>query len=265
MKNYLFIIFLFVTSTGLTCFSGCNKKSSLPVEAYAVPLRDFSGTIYSERTSLFRISSSDNAFTLPDTPFQKTVKRDISGDKTNILIRSGENNSGVISDKNKYIQDTRFLNIESREIRGLAKEIKRGPEAVSNIEHFVYRFITNKIFGIPIIPARNIVTGKTGDCTEHAILAIALLRSQKIPARAVVGMYLSDEFAGKKNIFVFHMWAEAFSRGRWILVDATRPGKNNPNRYITFSYHHLKTAMPLAYLKAISAIKNLDVTYIPAN
>lgn len=261
MKYYPLFIFTIVIAT-IMIVSGCKVKSSLPTDAYAIPIRNVTNTIFRENSSLYRISSSDAAFTLPDTPFQKIIKKNTSGNNTILIIRSGENNIRTMPNKNKFIQDTRFLNIGTREIRKLANITGHGSNAISEIEHFVYRFIEKKIFGIPIIPARNIVSGKSGDCTEHAILAIALLRSKKIPARAVVGMFLTREFAGKKNVFVFHMWAEAFSKGRWVLVDATRPGEKNPNRYITFTWHHLKTAMPLTYLKSIAAIKNLEVTYL---
>jgi hypothetical protein len=58
------------------------------------------------------------------------------------------------------------------------------------------------------------------------------------------------------------MWAEAIVKGRWILVDATRPGEKQLNRYIAFTYHNLKTEAPLPYLRAISSIQDLVVEYV---
>ena len=64
-----------------------------------------------------------------------------------------------------------------------------------------------------------------------------------------------------KNVFVFHMWAEACVDGKWLLADATRPGDLHPHRYITFAQHSLKAEMPLEYLGAVSAIRDLAVHY----
>jgi len=59
------------------------------------------------------------------------------------------------------------------------------------------------------------------------------------------------------------MWAEAYASDAWELIDATRPDDRHPNRYIAFCTHHLKTATPLDYLKAVKAIRNLTVLYSP--
>lgn len=91
---------------------------------------------------------------------------------------------------------------------------------------------------------------------------IALLRALHIPARAVVGMIAAKEYAGKKNVFVFHMWAEAYYNNTWMLVDATRPGKKKTNIYIALAYHSLETEMPLEFLEAMAHIQNLKVTYL---
>jgi len=128
------------------------------------------------------------------------------------------------------------------------------------VERFVHGHISEKTFGIPLIPAPAVYRGRAGDCTEHTVLAVALLRRMGIPARAVVGMIYSEEFEGMRDVYVFHMWAEAFHRGQWVLVDATRPGAKQPSRYIAFTYHNLKSEAPLAYLGALSALKNLRVT-----
>ena len=70
---------------------------------------------------------------------------------------------------------------------------------------------------------------------------------------------LVKKFMGRQNVFVYHMWAEAFVRGRWMLIDSTRPGTEGLNRYIAFAYHHLKTEMPLSFLKALASMKEFSV------
>jgi hypothetical protein len=58
------------------------------------------------------------------------------------------------------------------------------------------------------------------------------------------------------------MWVEALKDGRWILVDATRPHDFYPNRYIALAYHNLMTEMPIDYLRAVSAIQEMKITFI---
>jgi hypothetical protein len=75
-------------------------------------------------------------------------------------------------------------------------------------------------------------------------------------------MLAVPEFMGKKNVFVYHMWVEAWHNGRWTLVDPSWPGEKHCNRYIAFAYHNLKTEMPLSFLKALSEIQDLRAEYL---
>ncbi len=227
-----------------------------------VKLQKFSNKVYTDKVSRYRIISHDNKFILPETPFQKIIK--VFNDKKDfsIVIQTGLQNNKENAPGNKYKNETRLADFDMPEIHGLIKRFRVSKDKVKAVETFVYKHIVKKDIGIPIIPASQVFKNKTGDCTEHTVLSVALLRSMGIPARALVGMLLSKKFAGAENVFVYHMWAEAYVNGRWKLIDATRPGTKYPNRYIAFSYHHLKTEMPLSYLKAVSSMKNFSVEYL---
>lgn len=181
-----------------------------------------------------------------------------------IDIETGEKRSAAAAagDLSEYRVNTRFLNITSPEIIQAAERLRGSSDIPSTVEKFVFGHISDKTLGIPIIPAVQVYRNRRGDCTEHAVLAVSLLRALGIPSRALVGMYLANEFMGRKNIFVYHMWAEAYQGGAWRLIDATRPGENRHNRYIAFAYHSLKAEAPLDYLRAISAISNFSAEYI---
>lgn len=69
---------------------------------------------------------------------------------------------------------------------------------------------------------------QSGDCTEHAVLLAALLRSQGIPSRVVAGLVWCDSFAGRREVFGWHLWTQALIDGRWIDLDATLPGDGAP-------------------------------------
>lgn len=249
------LISLFTVTATITA-EGFNASFS------TVKLNNFQKRIYTEERTKYILSSSDPNFSLPNTPFQNVLKKTALNQKYYLTVISGNIAQKKCAISPAYLQDTRFLNLNSEEIIQIRKKFMNSNTVINDISHFVYNHIINKKPGIPIISAKNILKHRSGDCTEHAILTISLLRSLKIPARAAVGMILSRDFDGLRDVFVFHMWAEAYINGGWILVDSTRPNKQQPNRYIAFSYHHLKTEMPLSYLKSISAIKNLTVEYL---
>ncbi len=64
--------------------------------------------------------------------------------------------------------------------------------------------------------ASQVLAHKQGDCTEHALLFVALARAAGIPAREVSGLvYMGDRF----QRFGWHAWAEVALDGRWVQVD----------------------------------------------
>jgi transglutaminase-like putative cysteine protease len=232
---------------------------------YTVPCGKFDKKIYNESLSEYNIISC-NQLILPDTPYQHVFAPEKSGDVFKMKLKAGypvnDNNTQNLKSLNEYLINTRLLEIDDPEIIKLKQNFYMSEDIVSDVEKYVYNHITDKKIGIPIISASKILIGRAGDCTEHAVLAISILRMLGIRARAVVGMILSEEFDGNENVFVYHMWAEAYYKNRWMLVDATRPEEKFPNRYIAIAYHHLKTEMPLDYLKAVSAMKSFSIEYV---
>lgn len=231
---------------------------------YTVDVKNFNEEIYRQKTSRFRLDSSDQEFSLAENRRQSVTRSMIKDGRKILDIRTGEAGRGT--DRTPagggYLKDTRFLNLTSPEISGAAARLGTAKDPVRAVEAFVYRHISTKTLGIPLAAAAQVYRMKTGDCTEHSVLAVALLRKLGVPARAIVGMYLADDFLGNKNVFVYHMWAEAYQNGSWRLVDATRPGGAGLNRYIAFAEHNLRAEAPLPYLRAISAIQDLTVEYL---
>ena len=64
--------------------------------------------------------------------------------------------------------------------------------------------------------ARAVLTRLEGDCTEHSLLTIALLRADGIPAREISGVIHVDEL----RAMGWHAWVEVWV-GRWIPIDPT--------------------------------------------
>jgi len=229
---------------------------------YSVSVENISPEAYLLTRCTYRLISSDEHFSLPDTPFQRViVTRNVRGG-VEVTVVSGEN-AAFRNGGGAYLDDTKLLGIHSREIRAVKAGFASSRNPVADVTKFVYGHIIRKMEGIPIIGARDVLRNRTGDCTEHTVLTVAILRALGIPSRAVVGMILSERFGRSRDVFVFHMWAEAFTGGRWVLADATRPGEHNPGRYVAFGYHNLRAEMPIEYLGAVSAIRNLRVRYVP--
>ncbi len=87
---------------------------------------------------------------------------------------------------------------------------------------------------------------RSGDCSEHAVLVVALARAAKIPARQVDGIVL---VADEEGTFLagYHAWAELWL-GRWVPVDAVVNEVGTSARYLAFGYNepgHPSTAAPM--------------------
>lgn len=80
--------------------------------------------------------------------------------------------------------------------------------------------------------ATEVLDNGEGDCTEHAVLVVALMRALGIPARTVSGIILAPG-GGDTGIAVYHAWAEIWL-GRWIGVDATLGDTGTAPRYLQF-------------------------------
>lgn len=240
----------------------CRPAAGLDPSHYSVPVEELTPAAFSDESARYLLTSSDENFSLPDTPFQKVLEKKTPAGGRSVVLQTGRIPGSSPAPGPQYTADTLLLNLRSPEIRELRNRFPGSGDRIPRVEGFVDRHINRKVIGIPMIPAREIYRNRSGDCTEHTVLAVAILRSLGVPARAVAGMVLVREFEGAHNVFVFHMWAEAYQGGRWHLVDATSPGEKHPGRYIAFCYHHLKTPMPLNYLKASASIKNLRVVYL---
>lgn len=254
-------LFVFVLATILCGYLLYLYSEPLPASLSTVPITNITSKLWEEDISLFKVTS-DESFTITTTPYQKILSSKNTSTTYAYILATGRNKDYQQKPSEKDIKDTRLLQLSNPVIIQHAKKIAISQNPVYDAEQLVYQAIETKTEGIPIIPAPAVFEIKKGDCTEHAIATIALLRALHIPARAVVGMIAVKEYAGKKNVFVFHMWAEAFYNNTWMLVDATRPGKKKANTYIALAYHSLETEMPLEFLEAMANIRNLNVTYL---
>jgi transglutaminase-like putative cysteine protease len=227
-----------------------------------VPSGDVSAA-FSESSTVWSLKSSSSGFSLPDGAAQKVLSRSASGSGILITVRTGEASALCplsSEDRQSYLSSTRFVHPQNPQIMEISQKISRQKDLIHEAELFVGRYITQKELGYPLPTDLQVLSLKAGDCKAHAALLVSVLRSAGIPARAAAGVVLLPSFGGKENVFGFHMWAEAYVGGRWVIADATFAGAGHFNRYLKLAPHSLRTEAPLDYIEAVSSIQNLSIS-----
>lgn len=253
MKQTITLLFLFALSIAAwsdvftdMAVVKCNGEENAPAQSY--PHR-------------YRVESLNDAFIMSDFSNQKIISRKIIKNKSIIVVDCLSNTLRTLPSDDDLVSSW-IVNTNNSSVRKWAMELKNETDAILSAEKTVYTAISDKRLGVPIISTDDIVENRIGDCKEHSILLTALLRAAGIPARAVVGLRFIEQFQGKRNVFVYHMWCEAYIDKVWVLADASFPGNHPESKYIALAYHSLKTETPLEYLEVISTVKELSIECI---
>jgi transglutaminase-like putative cysteine protease len=121
------------------------------------------------------------------------------------------------------LASTPQANADAPEIRRLAREVvgdaKGAYEAARRLSDHVYRTL-EKAYGASHDRASDVLAAGKGDCTEHAVLLVALARAAGVPARGVHGLVYAEYDDGQPALY-WHAWAEVRSAGEWIAMDPT--------------------------------------------
>ncbi|WP_243304316.1 transglutaminase-like domain-containing protein [Geothrix oryzisoli] len=88
-------------------------------------------------------------------------------------------------------------------------------ELARRVTTFVFDWITEKDYTVGFASALEVCRTPRGDCTEHGVLAVALLRRLGVPARGVTG------WVGLGDTLGLHFWVEVKLGERWVPVDPT--------------------------------------------
>ena len=94
----------------------------------------------------------------------------------------------------------------------IIKPTDTSEQKARKIVNWVYRNIEKKpVLSVP--NALEVLKNKVGDCNEHSVLTVALLRAAGIPAQMEAGLvYLHGRF-------YWHAWIVLYL-GKWITADA---------------------------------------------
>jgi transglutaminase-like putative cysteine protease len=88
-------------------------------------------------------------------------------------------------------------------------------ELAQRVTRFVFEWIRDKNYSVGFASAQEVARNPVGACSQHGVLAVALLRRLGVPARAVTG------WLGLGEVEAVHFWVEAEIGGRWIPLDPT--------------------------------------------
>jgi hypothetical protein len=120
------------------------------------------------------------------------------------------------------LKSTIIVEADNADIKSQAKAIagseKDAYQAALKVTQWVHDNLT-KDYGYSSDRASDVLRTKRGDCTEHALLEVALLRALSIPARRVDGVvYVMNE--DRVPALYWHEWVEAYV-GEWTQLDPT--------------------------------------------
>lgn len=225
-----------VTMT-LTSREDAMKEGAAPeimVSTFLSPDKPIDNPRHATRAT-FTLSSQEGPIdTLPTTGAQ-SVKR-INESTLEVTIDTSMPNAPAPDevDAVKLTRATPMANSDDPAIVAIAteavKELGEGASIAQRAEAIrraAHAYINAKNLGVGFASASEVAKTRTGDCTEHAVFLVALLRAQGIPARGAAGLIYADQFAGAKHIFGYHMWTQALldtpNGQRWVDLDATFP------------------------------------------
>ncbi|ACG75402.1 transglutaminase domain protein [Anaeromyxobacter sp. K] len=106
-------------------------------------------------------------------------------------------------------------------IAALAKQVAGDARGTYQAALALARWVNEhleKAYGASNDRASDVLAARKGDCTEHAVLTVALARALGIPSRQVYGLVYA-RYADGKDALYWHAWAEVRSAGEWIAID----------------------------------------------
>lgn len=195
--------------------------------------------VHQQRKIVYELSyNSGEADVLPIATAMQSVKS-LGKGKARVTIDLGAKPQAAEDDRptKAHLASSIMIDHEDALVRKLAKQAiaeLKDDAGAERIAKACKRHITGHINGASLSvgdgSASEAARTREGDCTEMAVLLAALLRANDIPSRCVNGLvYSEDDFAGQANVFVYHMWTQAWiapgiqgnnKEGYWLDLDA---------------------------------------------
>ncbi|MBN1203313.1 MAG: transglutaminase domain-containing protein [Myxococcaceae bacterium] len=187
----------------------------LPAEARAVPGRAV--LVMTGLPEKFQKETYRQKYVrLPDGQVEVTLLADLPKPANLKPLPVADPNGGA------NLKATIIVESDNAEIRALARRLvgeeKDAYAAAKKIVTWVAKNL-EKDYGASADRASDVLRQMKGDCTEHSLLAVALLRAAGIPARRVDGVVYMVNDDGVPALY-WHEWIEAYV-GEWTQMDPT--------------------------------------------
>jgi hypothetical protein len=120
------------------------------------------------------------------------------------------------------LKDSLAMELDNSEVQATARKAvgaeKDAYGAAKRVAAWVGSHMVND-YGASSDRASDALRAMRGDCTEHSLLTVAMLRSVGIPARRIDGLIYVVAEGGLPRLY-WHEWVEAFV-GQWTQLDPT--------------------------------------------
>ena len=181
----------------------------------------------------------------PDSPFSREIER--RGNVHVLELTAHDDPAATVAlpvvdpDLEKWLESTNLLCASAPTVQAAMREAigdeTDGREVAKLLLHYVFSVLL-KASGPVLSPnAAQILTDGGGDCSEHAVLFVALCRAAGLPARLVSG------YAQVGNHWGSHAFTEVWL-GKWIGADPTTNELGTKARYICFGWPGMDGSYP---------------------
>jgi hypothetical protein len=189
--------------------------------------------------------------------------RAMSGERTEVSIHAAPPDPALLKPRGaphppevaEYLKSSILVESDHPAIVAKAKEIageeKDAYLAARKVVTWVGQHM-KKDYGASADRATDVLRSMRGDCTEHSLLSIALLRALGIPARRVDGVVYVQNGDGVPALY-WHEWVEAWV-GTWTQLDPTFEQPVADATHLTLGEESSAEIMPL-----LGQLKVVDV------
>lgn len=173
----------------------------------------------------------------PKTPFSRELSREGNRIKVELTAHDdpAANCAFPVADPAvaKWLENTNLYSPQDPRVKAAARQAmgdaKDARAAVKNILVYVFQTLRKSSGPIPQPTAVEILDACMGDCSEHAVLFVALCRSVGIPARRATG------YAQVGDMWGAHSFCEVWL-GKWVGADPTTNELGTAARYLCFGW-----------------------------
>lgn len=173
----------------------------------------------SEIRSLTIFLTTGQDFAPPDGPNQQVTPAGTG--RYRLDLRAVPGPSADAAEREEYLTPSAAIDSDHPKVREAAQLVARAGDSEKDRVAALVDYVSQTVddsYESNLGTASQVLERKSGDCSEHTLLFVALARAAGFPAREISGLvYASDQ----EMHFVWHAWAEVVVDGHWVAVDPT--------------------------------------------